>query len=613
MMSQPREKGFILVVILISFAAVATVVVGAAVFSTQIKKIANETRTHKRIIVIREAARKYYRGHFDVPGLPGAPGAGPVPVGDLNLGQAFTQDMWGRPLEYYRAATPPAGGAGLVQLDINGIQVNGAPAAGYVLSFGPDGVKDSVLSGGAINRTGDDVLEPIGLKAEAVAIVLDEILVLSKKVCSCFKRVDPLNWDTQCSPAAVGWDAFLASYGLGINYKGDSWDSLYVLENVSGNRRFYSKGPDRLDGGANNTDNIYGPTLNLATCPYISLPAANLLNNPDFEQGLSPGNFTTKGPGNPSFPGWTINSGNIDHINAYWQAASGQGSIDLDGNSPGTISQTFASIPGARYLLTFYLAGNPDAAPLIKRVQVSVTDATLPGPPPPFLSENFAYYVVGSTRTNMRWAQRFFSFTAQSASTTLTFHSLTVGACCWGPALDNIQLVYSNRVFVHGLNGSFEDGPVDNIGAFRTLSAGSTEITGWTVGGGGVDVIGSYWRSADGNRSLDMSAITPGSVSKTFNTTVGKTYRVSFDMAGNPACGTPLKTMLVEALGAGGLAVFSNTYTFSTTGHTTANMGWTPITFDFTADSAASTIRFTSQTAGACGPALDHVWVEELP
>ena len=52
-------------------------------------------------------------------------------------------------------------------------------------------------------------------------------------------------------------------------------------------------------------------------------------------------------------------------------------------------------------------------------------------------------------------------------------------------------------------NGSFETGPTP--GGYVTLSAGDTQITGWTVTGDSVDYIGSYWPAADGSRSLDLS------------------------------------------------------------------------------------------------------------
>ncbi len=65
-----------------------------------------------------------------------------------------------------------------------------------------------------------------------------------------------------------------------------------------------------------------------------------------------------------SMPGWTVNSGSIDVIApTYWPASPGGGnSIDMNGASAGSISQSIMTLPGATYTLSFYLAANPDAS-----------------------------------------------------------------------------------------------------------------------------------------------------------------------------------------------------------------------------------------------------------
>ena len=93
------------------------------------------------------------------------------------------------------------------------------------------------------------------------------------------------------------------------------------------------------------------------------------------------------------------------------------------------------------------------------------------------------------------------------------------------------------------VNGSFELGA--NPGSFSALNGGSTSIDGWTVGGGAnsVDYIGSYWSASDGTRSIDLNGLVPGSISQTFDVVSGQTYRVSFDLAGNPVGGPQFKTL----------------------------------------------------------------------
>jgi choice-of-anchor C domain-containing protein len=165
-------------------------------------------------------------------------------------------------------------------------------------------------------------------------------------------------------------------------------------------------------------------------------------------------------------------------------------------------------------------------------------------------------------------------------------------------------------------NGSFELGTA-NIGQFTTLNAGdSTSITGWTVGSGNIDYIGSYWMAADGSRSLDLNGLVPGSIFQTFDVVAGQTYRVTFDLAGNPA-GTPVEKTLTTTAGA--TVVLSS---FDTTGRSLTNMGWTPVSFLFTATSSQETLTFQSTTTGisnndqfptAFGPALDNVSVTAVP
>jgi len=93
---------------------------------------------------------------------------------------------------------------------------------------------------------------------------------------------------------------------------------------------------------------------------------------------------------------------------------------------------------------------------------------------------------------------------------------------------------------------------------------------------------------------------------QTFDTTAGATYQVSFDLAANFYAGQVTKTVLVTAPG------FSQSYTFSSTGRTAANMGWATHTFAFVAPGTSSFVSFASQdvAGSAFGPALDNVTVQ---
>jgi choice-of-anchor C domain-containing protein len=157
------------------------------------------------------------------------------------------------------------------------------------------------------------------------------------------------------------------------------------------------------------------------------------------------------------------------------------------------------------------------------------------------------------------------------------------------------------------VNGSFEEGP--EPGGFKSLDEGSTDIKGWKVIRGQIDYIGSYWKSADGQRSLDLHG-SPGfgGVSQTFKTKKGQKYRVTFSMAGNPEGGPDEKKLGVSAAGK------KAEFTFDAAGKTKDDMGWATKTWDFTATDDETTLEiYTLLTENdACGPTLDNVAVRAL-
>jgi choice-of-anchor C domain-containing protein len=157
-------------------------------------------------------------------------------------------------------------------------------------------------------------------------------------------------------------------------------------------------------------------------------------------------------------------------------------------------------------------------------------------------------------------------------------------------------------------NGSFETGAYADPGAaFQQLDAPSAAIDGWTVEAGSVDWIKTYWTAQDGEMSIDMSGVGPGTLSQTFDTTIGNTYTVSFFMSGNPDDqADTIKTLDVSATGG-----TPASYTYDVTGNDHANMNWTEETYTFLATNATTKLSFASTTATAFGPAIDNVNVSE--
>ena len=160
--------------------------------------------------------------------------------------------------------------------------------------------------------------------------------------------------------------------------------------------------------------------------------SANLVVDGSFEDPSISGTFTTINAGN-SIGAWNVTAGSLDLINGYWQPADGSQSVDVAGNINGTIQQTISGITdGQTYLLTFYMAGNPDGAPTIKTLQASMGD----------FSQDFTFDTTGKTEENMGWIEETATFVA--TGNVLSFQDLSLidgGPSPYGAALDNVSLV----------------------------------------------------------------------------------------------------------------------------------------------------------------------------
>lgn len=163
------------------------------------------------------------------------------------------------------------------------------------------------------------------------------------------------------------------------------------------------------------------------------------------------------------------------------------------------------------------------------------------------------------------------------------------------------------------VNGSFETGTLPTL-AYATLAAASSNITGWTIGGHGIDYIGTYWQAADGSRSVDLDSGTAvgtgpydGTLAQTFATNAGGHYLLNFQMAGNPDGAPAVKLLNVSAAGQ------SAQFSFTNSTQTRASMGYQPRSFSFTATSASTTLTFTSLSGSGFGPVLDNINVTAVP
>ena len=160
------------------------------------------------------------------------------------------------------------------------------------------------------------------------------------------------------------------------------------------------------------------------------LSAQNLVNG-SFELGTDPGSDFSSlfAVDSTTIAGWTVSGGTVDYIGGRWAAQDGSRSIDMNGNSAGTLTQNVSGFTsGQGYRLFFYLAASPDAgAGASRTLQVNVATA----------SQDFTALGTG-LYSNPGWGQQHLDFTANSSTLALSFVSLASGD--WGPLLDNVSI-----------------------------------------------------------------------------------------------------------------------------------------------------------------------------
>ena len=127
-----------------------------------------------------------------------------------------------------------------------------------------------------------------------------------------------------------------------------------------------------------------------------------------------------------------VEKGTVEIVGGrYWQPATGQQSLDLNGSfeDVGTIYQDVPTQAGQKYRVRFAFAGNPDGGPTTKTFRVSWN-----GDQGTILS----FETIGQSRTNMGWRYHEIIVLASGQTGRLHSQSLTTSFC--GPTLDDVSV-----------------------------------------------------------------------------------------------------------------------------------------------------------------------------
>ena len=171
---------------------------------------------------------------------------------------------------------------------------------------------------------------------------------------------------------------------------------------------------------------------------------ANLLIDGGFDDPTNPAIhfdfYTNYGPANsdPHYGGlsfndaWKITGGNVDLVyqSGGWPATpdSQPNYLDLNGNTAGTIAQTFNTKIGQTYTVNFVYSNNPGGAPNPDRAEVKIDGSVL---------DTIQHY--GATSSDLNWKTFSETFVATGLTTTLSFAQID-NCCNGGILLDSVNV-----------------------------------------------------------------------------------------------------------------------------------------------------------------------------
>ena len=337
--------------------------------------------------------------------------------------------------------------------------------------------------------------------------------------------------------------------------------------------------------------------------------AGNLIVNGSFEEPVvGKGRYVTFATGK-SFTGWqVIGAGSVspisgDYVNSRITFNAQQGNQWLDMTGPGSnsaagVQQTVQTQPGTQYELAFYV-GNVVGGSFgtTSSIEVLVDDNSLG------ISRNDS-----NSPGRQSWGQVKLPITATSNSTTIAFINRDPPNDN-SNGLDNVSLTLAATAKV--LSESFEAPATANYQTYNAGQSFTTATNTWIVPTSGVDICNVQARrevtAFDGNQTLDLSG-SPGAgvIATSFATTAGKKYTLSFHYARNNQLGATPARARVEVVGSAPL-LQAEVHHDKTVGAFGSYLGFSD---DFVADSATTTLRFTSLNPGNAGITLDGIEIK---
>ncbi|MEQ1869139.1 MAG: choice-of-anchor C family protein [Vicinamibacterales bacterium] len=196
---------------------------------------------------------------------------------------------------------------------------------------------------------------------------------------------------------------------------------------------------------------VVGLALLASALALNTATASSILINGSFELTSSdmPGSGELLA-GSTQITGWTVSGTSLSNDvidwlgpgggGPLWNASDGTHLVELDGRNSlnGAIYQTFATLVGQTYQVSFDLSGNPgdgrgtlgNGLPLVKQVRVAVGGVT----------HDYQFDSTGLTTVTLLWQPISFAFIASGTTETLSFTSLTPTPNSYGALVDDVRV-----------------------------------------------------------------------------------------------------------------------------------------------------------------------------